>query len=70
MSNVDIKANVYPVGLSLRDYFAAMAISGLANLSSVEYNPNYKEEGVDRVARIAYEIADAMLVKRKSEVSE
>lgn len=55
-------------GMSLRDYFAAKALVGLA-IQSV--GPEAKEAGWDAVnnddvAREAYRIADAMLAARKA----
>lgn len=46
-------------GLSMRDYFAAAALAGLAARVPVE-----------RVAEFAYRIADAMIAARKSESSQ
>lgn len=43
-------------GMSLRDYFAASALTGL-----IAHVP------ADRVAQISYEVADAMLAARKNE---
>lgn len=47
----------HPAGMSLRDWFAGMAIEGALN--------NYAGWTPDVIARISYEIADAMLVKRE-----
>ena len=48
-------------GLTLRDYFAAKAMQGL--MAGAE---NYSEL---RMARLAYELADAMMEKRKEDVT-
>ena len=45
-------------GMTLRDYFAAGAITGICGNSSVDYN-------VPDAAALAYEIADAMLEARE-----
>ncbi len=48
-------------GMSLRDYFAAQALTGLAAA------PHYKIENVDRIgalAELSYDLADAMLAAR------
>ena len=51
---------VYSNGMSLRDYFAGQALAGwLASFSS---DDAVKSEGC---ARLAYELADAMLQARK-----
>ena len=55
-------------GMSLRDYFAAKAISGLmANielLRSTVKKEQSQSEAESEVARAAYAIADAMLAER------
>ena len=55
-------------GMTLRDYFAASALTMLAD-SEAQWNPTKEEKDqgltwVDLVARQAYLIADAMLAKR------
>ena len=47
----------YAGGMTLRDYFAAKAISGCL----ISFGPNVK---VKRIAEFAYEVADAMLLER------
>lgn len=52
-------------GMSLRDYFAAAALTGFASQSFSMFGdttPTY----VSGVAKFAYEIADAMLAARKA----
>ena len=45
-------------GMSLRDYFAATALSGLLQYS----NDSYDDEAI---AQLAYSLADAMMEARK-----
>lgn len=45
-------------GMTLRDYFAAKALSGLLK----ESNVNYAD---DAIAELAYQLADAMMEARK-----
>ena len=45
-------------GMSLRDYFAATALSGLLQ----ESNANYAD---DAIAELSYQLADAMMEARK-----
>ena len=45
-------------GMSLRDYFAATALSGLLQESNVSYDD-------DAIAQLAYQLADAMMEARK-----
>lgn len=56
-------------GMSLRDYFAAAALSvALDNWKSFNARQEDDEEpSIDLVAREAYDIADAMLTARKEE---
>lgn len=53
-------------GMTLRDYFAAKALSGL--LANSEYviavEREEKENASNKMAEIAYELADAMLKER------
>jgi hypothetical protein len=54
----------YPIesrwlGMTLRDYFANSAMLGIT--TKIGYNA----EGYDKRAKLAYEIADAMLKERK-----
>jgi hypothetical protein len=46
-------------GMSLRDWFAAMALQG------IKANPSWDENTRERIARAAYEQADAMLAARE-----
>lgn len=50
----------YYIGMTLRDWFAGQALSGIAE--------NYNGLGTDlnRTAEIAYRLADAMIRERKS----
>lgn len=48
-----------PVGMTLRDYFAAKAMQAL------KANPQHVGLGSDSVAKRAYEIADAMFMVRE-----
>ena len=50
-------------GMTLRDYFAAHAISTVPPQTS--YNMKPKESHEDYVSRRAYEMADAMLAARE-----
>jgi hypothetical protein len=48
-------------GMSLRDYFAGQVINGLVSTLTSSWQKNYGPE----LAKIAYEVADAMLEARK-----
>ena len=63
IGEVDVKVNVYPVGLTIRDYFAAMAMSGMVS-DLPHYDPRKKETPAEHVARLAFQIADAMEDRR------
>lgn len=60
-------------GMTLRDYFAAKAMQGQFPLTSADrdfLNPDFRKESdgqtvAERVARISYAIADAMLEARE-----
>lgn len=52
-------------GISLRDYFAAMAIQGAALPANGELDRRPWLVQVEDVARAAYDIADAMLKARE-----
>ena len=52
---------IHQSGMTLRDYFASMAISGLAGNSS-------RYSSYDTAVQQAYEIADLMLEEREKEV--
>ena len=45
-------------GMSLRDYFAATALSGLLQYSNDSYDD-------DAISELAYQLADAMMEARK-----
>ena len=47
-------------GMSLRDYFAATALSGLLQYSNDSYDD-------DAIAQLAYSLADAMMEARKND---
>lgn len=51
-----------PVGMTLRDYFAAQVIHGMY-ANSNQYNTTYYT--VDYKAKMAYDMADAMLKARE-----
>jgi hypothetical protein len=46
-------------GMDLRDYFAAKALNGLASITGVDWG------GKAEVARICYDLADAMMKARE-----
>lgn len=46
-------------GMSLRDYFAAQALNGLASITGVDWGSKAE------VARICYDLADAMMKARE-----
>lgn len=50
---------VHEAGMTLRDYFASVALIGL------HYVPEYGEKAFDDLARVANKQADAMLAERK-----
>ena len=50
----------YQDGMTLRDYFAGQALMGVLSNSKLD-----ERIGENRLARSAYEIADAMLKARK-----
>lgn len=63
-------------GMTLRDYFAGKALTGLLaepfcegfSSSSIHCTPNFDDEGAqpgDRIATAAYVLADAMLKARR-----
>jgi hypothetical protein len=52
-------------GMTLRDWFAGMALIGFAAQPSDEDNPETWEEVLKRIPPAVYEIADAMLEERK-----
>lgn len=65
---------VLEIGMSLRDYFAAKVCASLLTTTSADHdypNLDYQRDGnnsltcAQRVARISYQMADAMLEARK-----
>lgn len=55
-------------GMSLRDYFAAKALGGLA--TSQDANGTWRHGDAKTLASTAYEIADAMLAERAKNGSQ
>jgi len=54
-------------GMSLRDYFAAQAMTGAQIWDAVLNGKNAQfQGGVEQLAEVAYAVADAMLKARKS----
>lgn len=54
------------MGMTLRDYFAAMALSG--ELAGQTDNRIWMDKDIDRLARFAYLVSDAMLfIRAKNE---
>lgn len=51
------RENLTETGMSLRDYFAAQALAGMAS----QYHENWTTWGA---AQAAYELADAMIAER------
>lgn len=51
-------------GMSLRDYFAAQALTGLMDKGWQQDGTPFSADKAARTARIAYAFADAMLVER------
>lgn len=51
-------------GMTLRDYFAAKALTGLMNDGWQQDGNPFNEDRANRTAKIAYEFADAMLKAR------
>ena len=56
-------ANENPQGMTLRDYFAAQALSGLINYYSPE------PTGHKAIAELCYSLADAMLRAREQDAA-
>lgn len=52
-------------GMTLRDYFAAKAISGVFSNTVIMNVASTKKEMANFLARFAYEMADAMLAERE-----
>lgn len=55
-----LHGNGAPMGMTLRDYFAAKALQGMSA------NPYYDDYDFDRIADMAYGQADAMLAARSA----
>ena len=58
-----------PKGMTLRDFFAAKAMNGMTSDATAleaigEMQEKFSEKGSTIVARMSYEIADAMLKER------
>lgn len=51
-------------GMTLRDYFAGQAISGIATCNESDDYP--EEWDMDALARASYKLADAMLAAREA----
>jgi hypothetical protein len=62
-----IKTKNHP-GMSLRDWFAGMAMQGL--LTGLNWQPGRVVHSEDELASDAYGFADAMLVEREKEKSK
>lgn len=64
----DMNEHFGPLGMSLRDYFAAAAMQTFCDSDNSPWvNREDKEKGVtweDKVSEAAYELADAMLKAR------
>ena len=55
-------------GMSLRDWFAGQALAGLYSSSAKVMQPEMDGiKGIQFVASVAYQIADAMLAERERE---
>ena len=63
MSETDMNESYYSYGMTLRDYFAAKALQGLLSNQRVPHEGDSISKDV--VARMTYEIADAMLKERE-----
>ena len=55
------------VGMTLRDYFAAKAMQGMAASASWECNFDANTKYLEEAARVAYMAADAMLAERSKQ---
>ena len=58
VDDVASEVQVSTEGMDLRDYFAAQALNGLASITGVDWG------GKAEVARICYDLADAMMKAR------
>ena len=52
------------LGMTLRDYFAAQALTGAQIWDAVINGKNAQFTAVEKLAAVAYEIADAMIKAR------
>ena len=68
--DIQIRANVSQYGMSLRDYFAAAAMTGLLSYVSIDDWRNAKFIRSSMYAHTAYDIADTMLAKRSKDRQE
>ena len=53
------------LGMTLRDYFAAQALTGAQIWDAVINGKNAQFTATEKLAEVAYEIADAMLKARE-----
>ncbi len=58
VASEDGKASCFCSGMKMRDYFAAKAMQGLLA------NPDFSELTTEETAKLAYEMADAMVRRR------
>ncbi len=58
-----VTQSTYPTGMSLRDWFAGMALAG--RMASGDWNAT--NHYVENEVSVAYNIADAMLAEREKE---
>lgn len=65
------KWDIWDMGMTLRDYFAAKAMLGMITgdspWRSAEYKPDNRMTNVENDAKLAYMYADAMLRARGSQ---
>jgi hypothetical protein len=66
------KQHVHWEGMSLRDWFAGMALQGLAVMHAAILTEENSPElpPAEATAKAAYEIADAMLTRRNQQESQ
>jgi hypothetical protein len=56
-----------PTGMTLRDYFAAQALTGAQIWDAVINGQNAQfSQGTEKLAEVAYAVADAMLAARET----
>ena len=55
-------------GMSLRDWFAGMAMQGV--IADSGWEPIVRSDGITPVSEVAYAIADAMLAARKEQLNQ